>query len=90
MELIKVNLPSSPEAEHNGNGEGVFVLVNEEVKRAYDTDEAGTIYSGILDNDSIYYPELQHGTPIQFEMRGVNRPVVSFTWLFDNYGPPVE
>lgn len=88
MEYIKVNLPDSPEAESAGNGEGVFVLVNEEVKRAYDADEAGTTYSGILDNDSIYYPELLHGTPIKFEMRGEYRPVVSFTWLFNNYGLP--
>jgi hypothetical protein len=85
MEHIKVNLPDSPEAYKNGNGEGVWVLVNEDVKRAYDTDEAGTTYEGILDNDSIYYPELMHGVVIPIEMRGNNRPVTPYEWLIDHY-----
>lgn len=85
MEYIKVNLPASQEAYRNGNGEGVWVLVEENVKKAYDTDEGGTCYKGILDNDSVYYPALKHGVTIPFEMRGENRPVVPYTWLTSNY-----
>ena len=90
MEYIKVNLPASPEAEKNGNGEGVFVLVTPEVKAAHDIDEAGTMYEGIIDNDSLYYPTLKHGSTIPFEMRGHFRPVTPFYWLQHHYGDPQE
>lgn len=86
MEYIKVNLPGNEEAYKNGNGEGVWVLVEENIKKAYDTDESGTTYEGVLDNDSIYYPGLIHGTIIPFEMRGQNRPVTPYEWLIKNYG----
>lgn len=86
MEYIKVNLPASQEAYRNGNGEGVWVLVEENVKKAYDNDEGGTCYEGVLDNDSVYYPALKHGVTIPFEMRGENRPVTPYNWLVNNYG----
>lgn len=85
MEYIKVNLPASQEAYNRGNGEGVWVLVTEDVKKAYDTDEEGTSYTAILDNDSVYYPKLLHGTEMPIEMRGKNRPVVPYSWLINNY-----
>ena len=56
-----------------------------DVKKAYDTDEEGTSYTAILDNDSVYYPALIHGTEIPIEMRGENRPVVPYNWLINNY-----
>lgn len=87
-EYIKANLPASLDDEKQGAGEGVFVLVDPTTKRAYDTDEAGTKYKGILDNDSLYYPGLKQGTVLSFEMRGEKRPVVSFNWLVENYGNP--
>lgn len=43
-------------------------------------------YTAILDNDSVYYPELVHGTEMPIEMRGENRPVVPYSWLVKNYG----
>lgn len=85
MEYIKVNLPASQEAYNRGNGEGVWCLVTEDVKKAYDEDEEGTSYTAILDNDSVYYPELVHGTEMPIEMRGEYRPVVPYNWLIDNY-----
>lgn len=85
MQHIKVNIPQSQEAYIEGNGEGVFVLVEDDVKRAYDTDENGTNYQGILDNTSVYYKDLTHGTTIPFEMRGEFRPVVPIEWLKANY-----
>jgi len=88
MEHIKVNLPKSEEGYKEGSGEGCFVLVDEDAKRAYDTDEAGTEYTGILDNDSCYYPKLRHGETIPFEMRGDKRPVVPYSWLIEHYGKP--
>ena len=86
MEHIKVNLPPTEELYNQGAGEGVFVWVDSETKRAYDTDESGTTYEGIIDNDSIYYPGLTHGVKIPFEMRGTLRPVVPFNWLVEHYG----
>lgn len=81
MEHIKINLPANEEAYQSGNGEGVWVLVEEDAKKAYDNDESGSIYSGILDNDSVYFPELKHGATIPVEMRGEKRPVTPFEWL---------
>ena len=85
MEHIKVNLPSTEHDYIAGNGEGVFVLVSDEVKAAHDADESGTSYTGILDNDSYYYIGLEHGAVIPFEMRGELRPVVPFGWLSEHY-----
>lgn len=82
---IKVNLPSSEEDYKQGYGEGVWAIVTPEIKKAYDDDEAGTTYNGILDNDSCYYVGLEHGAAIPFEMRGEKRPVVPYSWLKDHY-----
>ena len=82
---IKVNIPSSEEGFREGFGEGVFVIVDEDVRKLYDEDDEGTICEGILDNDCLYYPELKHGVIIPFEMRGDKRPVVLFSWLKENY-----
>ena len=89
MEHIKVNLPSNEESYKLGNGEGCWVLVEENVKRAHDTDEKGTNYVGILDNDSFYYPGLYAGKEIPIEMRGTYRPVVPYSWLLKNYGESI-
>lgn len=80
-EYIKVNLPASSEAYESGNGEGVWVLVDPRTKEAHDSDATGGVYFGILDNDSVYYPGLNHGEPIPFEMRGDKRPVTPIAWL---------
>ena len=80
-EYIKVNLPKNENDYISGTGEGVFVKVKEYVKKAYDDDEIGIYYSGILDNDSVYYPELKRGTLIPIEMRGKNRPVCYYYFL---------
>ncbi len=87
-DYIKVNLPPDEKAYKNGNGEGVFVMVDVQTKNAHDNNESGTSYSGILDNDSIYYDGLVHGTTIPFEMRGKKRPIVPYKWLVENYGKP--
>lgn len=87
-EHIKVNLPAKDDDEKTGAGEGCYVLVTPEVKRAYDEDESGTSYEGVLDNDSLYYPGLKHGTIIQFDMRGEKRPTVKYNWLLEHYGEP--
>lgn len=77
-EYIKVNLPLTEQAYLAGNGEGVWVLVDPETKKAHDEDASGKGYVGILDNDSLYYPGLNHGEMILFEMRGEKRPVADF------------
>lgn len=73
---IKVNLPYSEEQFINGNGEGCFVLVDNETLNAWNDDgNVGGEYFGTLDNNSIYYPEMKAGTEIKFELRGEHRPV---------------
>ena len=81
---IKVNFPLTAEDFAAGNGEGMWVLVDEETKAAHDADETGGVYTGILDNDSIYYPGLNAGAVVQFELRGENRPVAIFDGFLEN------
>ena len=69
-EHIKVNLPLTEQDYLSGNGEGVWMLVDRETKMAHDIDAVGGRYVGILDNDSVYYPGLNAGAEIIFEMRG--------------------
>ena len=83
--LIKVNLSVDQGSYEHSAGEGVWVIVTPEVKEAYDNDEAGTTYTGILDNDSWYYKGLIHGEVIPFEMRGEFRPVVPYSWLQERF-----
>lgn len=77
-EYIKVNFPLTESDFNSGNGEGMWVLVDPETKKAHDEDAAGGTYFGVLDNDSVYYPGLDHGTVVPFEMRGEKRPVADF------------
>lgn len=77
-EHIQVNLPLTGQDYADGNGEGVWVLVDPETKKAYDQDLTGKGYIGILDNDSCYYPGLNAGELLPFEMRGEFRPVADF------------
>lgn len=79
--LIKCNLPLTEEDYRLGNGDGVWVLVDSETKKAYDCDATGDGYRGILDNDSFSYPGLCHGEEVPIEMRGENRPVIPFSFL---------
>lgn len=83
-EYIKVNFPLTAEDCTAGNGEGMWVLVDKKTKEAHDADETGGVYTGILDNDSIYYPGLNAGAVVQFEMRGENRPVAIFEDFLEN------
>jgi hypothetical protein len=75
VEHIKVNLPRDKEAYLLGNGEGIWVKVEPLVKKAHDRDDIDAVYSGILANDSVYYPSLKIGNKVVFELRGNNRPV---------------
>mgnify|MGYP006900619147 CR=1 FL=1 len=75
---IKVNIPLTEMDYLAGNGEGVWVEVDEETRRAYDENVEGKGFRGILSNDSVYYPGLMCGQVIPFEMRGENRPVVDY------------
>lgn len=84
---IKVNLPADRESYESGNGEGVWVLVDDATKAAHDADVPSGTFHGTLDNDSWYWPGLSHGDEIIFEMRGENRPVVPFDWLNGEKSP---
>lgn len=84
-EMIKANLPASKEAEEAGTGEGVFLRVGPEVRAEYNSDQGEGIYTGILDNDSTYYPGLKAGTRVPIRMNGRHRPTVLYEWLADHY-----
>lgn len=75
---IKVNIPLTEQDYISGNGEGVWVEVDEATRLAYDQNAVGAGYKGILANDSFYYPGLMCGEEIPFEMRGELRPVVDY------------
>lgn len=78
---IRVNLPENHESEISGYGEGCWALVDADTKAAYDRDETGGRYYAILDNDSIYYPGIDHGAIIQISLRGTARAVASVDYL---------
>ncbi|RKI66759.1 hypothetical protein D7V91_11700 [bacterium 1xD42-67] len=80
-EYIKINFPLNETDYLMGNGEGMWLKVDPTTKAAYDADASGGHYVGILDNDSVYFPGLNHGECIPFEMRGVYRPVADFPGL---------
>lgn len=75
---IKVNLPLTEEDYTLGNGEGVWVIVDDKTKKAYDSCQVEKGCQGILDNDSLYYPGLNHGATLHFELRGKCRPVADY------------
>lgn len=81
MYSIKVNFPLTETDYQTGNGEGMWVRVDKKTADAYNQDAVGPGYYGILDNDSLYYPGLNHGAVIPFEMRGEFRPVADFQFL---------
>lgn len=79
--MIKANIPKTPEEYEAGNGEGAFFLIDAEAMDAYNADQSGREYGAILWNDSWNWPELRHGTRATLEMRGAERPVVSYNVL---------
>lgn len=90
--FIQVNLPPTEQDYLSGSGEGCWFIVDDETKAAYDRNEqsTGKLYEGTLDNDSIYYPTLNHGERLPIEMRGDKRPVVPYSYLLQHYGKPDE
>lgn len=85
---LKANLPASQEEYDSGNGEGCWFIAEADAKQAYDQDAETGVYRCILDNDSDYYPGLNHGEVLPVEMRGTNRPVVPYSYLAEHYGKP--
>lgn len=75
QEWIKVNFPKNQEEFANGNGEGMWVIVDAETKADYDTDKSGGRYTGVLDNEPFERIGYKLGDTVEFEMRGTNRPV---------------
>ena len=56
----------------------MWALVDPETKKAHDADAEGEGYSGVLEDDSLYYPGLKAGTPVPLELRGTEKPVADF------------
>lgn len=85
MQYIKVNFPRNEENFQSGNGEGMWVIVADDIAEKYANDETGITSFGVLDNDSVYYPELKAGTEVVFELRGTHRPVALIDGFLDNF-----
>lgn len=81
LQYIKANLPNSETNEIQGYGEGCFFLVSPDTAAALDRDEDGTLYAGILDNDSVYFPYIMHGELLPLVTKGKQRPVVPYKYL---------
>jgi len=84
LHQIKVNLPHSEEDYKNGNGEGVWVEVDEKTFAAYNDNKSGEKHVGKLINqplDDFGDYGLQFGDYFEFELRGALRPVA--TWEQD-------
>jgi len=75
MKYIKVNFPDNKKDLTTGNGEGMFVEVDDATAAKYDEDFSGGDFIGTLGNDSWYDPTLKHGAEVHFTMRGEHRPV---------------
>lgn len=84
--FIKVNVPLTEEDYLHGNGEGMWAIVDDETKKAYDEDVISGTYEATLDNDSLYWAGLEHGQVVPIEMRGEYKPVVPYNWLFAMFG----
>jgi Uncharacterized protein conserved in bacteria len=82
-EYIKVNLPLDEQGYKGGNGEGVWVIVDQDVFKQYKSDYCGGKFTGTIANDSLYYPSLQYGSTVVFTMRGKNRPVAIYGDFLD-------
>lgn len=75
---IKINLPESLEGFKKGLGEGIWIEIDMSFREIYNGSTIGGSYEGKLLNDSVYYPLLEWGSTVRFELRGSNRPVAFF------------
>ena len=82
---IKIALPFAPELYEHGTGEGIWAIVDDRAKAAYDENATGGGYDCVLDNASCYWIGLYPGEVMPLEMRGETRPVVPFEWLAERF-----
>lgn len=85
MKHIKVNFPRTEENFFTGNGEGMWVEVEDSIAEKYDNNESNIMFYGTLANDSVYYRDLKVGARVLFELRGTNRPVALIKGFLENY-----
>lgn len=76
MERLKVFIPATAEAYKKGYGELCYFLVNEDVIAAYDREAKGGKYSGILDEQPLFYPELKPGQELPLKLQGIDNPII--------------
>jgi hypothetical protein len=86
--VIEVNIPYTEAMYRSGHGERVWLEVDRETAKAYDNDETGVGYFGIMRNNSRYFPELRFLDVVPFEMRGRSSPVVEWSFLKDKQPLP--
>ncbi|AIY85240.1 hypothetical protein U729_3167 (plasmid) [Clostridium baratii str. Sullivan] len=87
--LIKANLPYDYESYQNGNGEGIWISVKEDVaNRVNENISTSFVFDAIVENDSVYYKNLNTGDTILVEARGLNRPVAVYSILKEREDHP--
>ena len=72
---LKANLPPGLPEYEQGNGEGVWVLVDKATETLHDQDGTGTA-PAFLANWPVTYPRMTWGDPVELELRGEKRAVV--------------
>jgi len=83
--MIQANLPRDWASYHSGNGEGIWVVIDDETRKTWNSDKADGTFYAIPCVMSVYYPQLSRKlvdtkkellTPLEFEYRGAKRPVL--------------
>jgi hypothetical protein len=84
--MIKANIPRDWASYRSNNGEGIWLIIDDEDKRKYDADASEGTFYGILCVPCTYHPQLitrivdqqkREITPLEFEWRGAKRPVLA-------------
>lgn len=76
---FKVNLPNTKEGYENGNGEGCWALpFTPEDWRKYEENTKGETIQFVLNNNSVYFEELEAYSVLEAELRGEDkRPILN-------------
>ncbi len=84
--LTKGNLPPTWAKYRSGNGEGMFLMIDQSTNNDLQRERRDGTFYGLLNEPSVYHPVLNEIVfdfvtetckPVLFEFRGANRPVLA-------------
>ena len=67
--------------------EGIWVLLDDSGKKAYEADVSGERFECVLDNASIYWRGLYPGEVMPLVMNGKQLPEVPYEWIAERFEP---